>query len=132
MSKKSVAVSLRRPEPRAEVDAFVAGPSSAIPASPPANAVDTVVRHGAREFREMTLYLPSDVARQLSFHCIDQNCDANGVVAQAVSKYLSPDTAEKVAPATRINFDRRTLDALIESSRRSLAGLFAKLTRLPV
>ena len=125
MSKKSVAVSLRRQEPRAEVDAFVAGESAGVAAAIPANAVDAVVRHGTREFREMTLYLPAEVARQLSFHCIDQNCDANGVVANAVTKYLSPDAAEQLAPAPRLNFDRATLDALLESSRRTLAGLWS-------
>jgi len=93
--------------------------------APPANSVDAVVRHGVREFREMTLYLPTDVARQLSFHCIDRNCDANGVVAQAVSKFLSPDAAETVAPAPRFHFDRATLDALLESSRRTLVGLWS-------
>ena len=125
MSKKSVAVSLRRQEPRAEIDAFVAGESTGVAAAVPANVVDAVVQHGTREFREMTLYLPADVARQLSFHCIDRNCDANGVVAQAVTRFLSPDAAEKAAPPLRLNFDRATLDSLLESSRRTLAGLWS-------
>jgi hypothetical protein len=83
MPKKPVAVSLRKPQTPADVDKFVGAASK----SPLESATD--VQHGARDYREMTFYLPTDVARELSFHCMDRNCDANRVVAEAVRTHVT-------------------------------------------
>src|SRR5687767_15853998 len=91
MPKKPVAVSLRKPQAPVDVDGFVGAASAPASAretakNPIASAAD--VRHGARDYREMTFYLPTEVARELSFYCTDRNCDANRVVAEAVTKHL--------------------------------------------
>lgn len=128
MPKKPVAVSLRKPQPSANIEAFVAGQSTQAPGSAmtPARAAESaVVQHGPREYREMTLYLPTDVARQLSFYCMDRDCDLNGVVAEAVTKLVASPVADANAPAERLGFDRASLEALLERSRRGLASLWA-------
>jgi hypothetical protein len=128
MAKKPVAVSLRKPQAPADIEAFVARDGMQAPprAVAPANGVEAqpIVQHAAREYREMTLYLPTDVARELSFYCMDRNCDVNGVVAEAVSKHVIPTTAEAVAPQ-RMSFDRATLEAVLERSRERLAQLWS-------
>lgn len=124
MSKKPVAVTLRKPQAPVDVDGFVAGESTPAPAPAPGpRPVEThaEVQHGARNFREMTLYLPTEVARELSFYCMDRNCDLNRVVADAVSKHLSPD-----APNTPANIPWRTaVESLLEQSRSKLNGILA-------
>jgi hypothetical protein len=126
MSKKPVAVTLRKPQAPVDLDGFVAGEST--PASAPAptagpRPIETPaeVQHGARNYREMTLYLPTEVARELSFYCMDRNCDLNRVVADAVSKHLSPD-----APNSPANIPWRTaVESLVEQSRSKLSGILA-------
>jgi hypothetical protein len=128
MPKKPVAVSLRKPQPSADIDAFVTGqntPPLAGAPTPARAAQSPVVQHGPREYRELTLYLPSDIARQLSFYCMDRNCDVNGVVAEAVTKLVVPSVADASAPAERLSFDRASLEALLQRSRRTLASLWA-------
>jgi hypothetical protein len=95
MSKKRVAVSLRKPQTRDDVEAFVEG-QGVVPPPASASAVlekpieaAPVVQHGAGEYREMTLYLPVDVARQLSLYCMERDCDVSRVVADAVSKHVA-------------------------------------------
>src|SRR5688572_21926092 len=96
MPKKPVAVSLRKPQAPADIDAFVSGDSGAAPprAIAAANADAQPIVHGEREFREMTLYLPTDIARKLSFYCMDMNCDMNRVVAEAVARHVTPEAAQ--------------------------------------
>ena len=80
--------------------------------------------HGEREYREMTLYLPADVARQLSFYCMDMNCDMNRVVAEAVANHVTPEAASPHAHAQRMSFDLATLELLLERSRKALGRLW--------
>ena len=110
MPKKQVAVSLRKPPQPANIDAFVAGEASA-PAPAPASArapkatitsPDPVVKHGAREYREMTLYLPAEVARELSFFCIDHKRDVNTVVAEAVTELVTPSSKPAQAESAQV------------------------------
>ena len=93
MPKKQVAVSLRKPQP-ANIDAFVSGENTAA-TEPVAKAAitspDPLVKHGSREYREMTLYLPAEVAKDLAFFCIDQKRDVNTVVAEAVTQLVDPE-----------------------------------------
>ena len=128
MPKKPVAVSLRKPQAPADIDAFVSGASSAPPvrAIAAANGDSQPVVHGEREYREMTLYLPSDVARKLSFYCMDMNCDMNRVVAEAVAKHVTPEATEPRARAQRVRFDLKTLEALLERSRKTLGRVLSQ------
>jgi hypothetical protein len=126
MPKKPVAVSLRKPQTPVDVDGFVGAPSAPASArvtakNPLASAAD--VRHGARDYREMTFYLPTEVARELSFYCTDRNCDANRVVAEAVSKHLGHVTSETVSTAPEGWGGR--LELLVEQVRDKLSTLWA-------
>jgi len=96
MGKKQVAVSLRKPPPT-DPNAFVAGAAQES-APPPGlqNAMDApVVTTRVGERREMTIYLPQDLARKLSIRCVELDRDVSNLVAEAVSKVL--DTEEPVA-----------------------------------
>ena len=97
MGKKQVAVSLRKPPPT-DPNAFVAGGAQES-AAPPAglqSAMDApVVPTKVGERREMTIYLPQDLARKLSIRCVELDRDVSNLVAEAVSKALS--TEEPVA-----------------------------------
>jgi hypothetical protein len=116
MSKKPVAVTLRKPQAPVDLDGFVAGESARAP-RPIETAAE--VPHGARNFREMTLYLPTEVARELSFYCMDRNCDLNRVVADAVTKHLSPDS-----PHSPANIPwRSAVESLVEQSRSKLTEI---------
>jgi hypothetical protein len=129
MPKKPVAVSLRKPQPPADIDAFVSGESGSAPprAIAAANRADSQpVVHGEREYREMTLYLPSDVARKLSFYCMDMNCDMNRVVAEAVAKHVTPEATRPSAHAERVSFDLKTLELLVERSRKTFERLLTR------
>ncbi|HMJ14050.1 MAG TPA: hypothetical protein VK524_21680 [Polyangiaceae bacterium] len=98
-----MAVSLRKPPQPANIDAFVSGETQAAPSAKAAvTSPDPLIKHGSREFREMTLYLPAEVARELAFFCIDQKRDVNTVVAEAVTHLVTPESAaaraSEVAP----------------------------------
>jgi hypothetical protein len=126
MPKKPVAVSLRKPQAPADVDSFVGGASAPPPARAAAkNPIESGadVRHGARDYREMTFYLPTEVARELSFHCVDRNCDANRVVSDAVSKHLRHAESEPVV-GTIEGWGGR-LDLLVGQVRGKLSMLWA-------
>jgi hypothetical protein len=127
MPKKPVAVSLRKPQAPADVDRFVGGQSAAPPvrATPPdpvAGATD--VQHGARDYREMTFYLPSEVARQLAFYCMDRGCDANRVVADAVSTHVGGLASQPAAsgPSGSVAL----LEAVLEHLRGKLSAIWAR------
>jgi hypothetical protein len=127
MPKKPVAVSLRKPQAPADVDSFVGGASApapvrAVAGGPIESAAD--VEHGARAYREMTFYLPTDVARELSFYCMDRNCDANRVVADAVGKHVTGAAAETTAGPLASGWGVR-LEALVGEVRGKLATLWA-------
>jgi hypothetical protein len=103
MGKKQVAVSLRKPPP-ADPDAFVAGgadsSSSASTAIRPEHAAEgptVVTRVGER--REVTVYLPTSLARQLSVRCVEMDRDVSSVVGEAVIKMLAIEMKERPAIA---------------------------------
>ncbi len=97
MGKKQVAVTLRKP-PQADPDAFVAsgaeagaaGATKSNVANPPrsANVEEIITRPDGRAFREMTIYLPSDLARRLSLHCMEKDRDVSNVMTEMVSENL--------------------------------------------
>jgi hypothetical protein len=100
MGKKQVAVSLRKPPP-ADRDVFVAGaeiaetPVVIAPARAANEEQPVATRVGER--REVTVYLPLDIARQLSVRCMEMDRDVSNVVAEALARAL---TAE--APAVKV------------------------------
>jgi hypothetical protein len=90
MGKKQVSVSLRKPPP-ADPDAFVAaGADSTTIVAPEQHATEgpTVVTR-AGERRELTLYLPVALARQLSVRCVELDRDVSSVVSESLTKTLS-------------------------------------------
>jgi hypothetical protein len=100
MGKKQVAVSLRKPPP-ADPDAFVAGaekteaPAQAAPPVTHAAPVAPRVAEGPSvttrvgERREVTVYLPPELARKLSVHCLELDRDVSNVVADALAEALA-------------------------------------------
>jgi hypothetical protein len=111
MGKKQVAVSLRKPPP-ADPDAFVAGGGDARPPAAAeqraAEGPNVVTRVGER--RELTVYLPVALARQLSVRCVELDRDVSSLVAESLVKSLAieeaaPAVALHPAPAPRL-FDR--------------------------
>jgi hypothetical protein len=102
--KQQVAVTLRKP-PQASADTFVAGkeeapvPVAAVAEAPRRTPVDEIVtRPDGRAFREMTVYLPADVARRLSLHCLDLDRDVSKLLTEVVSAHLDEPAPVVAAP----------------------------------
>jgi hypothetical protein len=99
MGKKQVAVSLRKPPP-ADPDAFVTGGADLAPASGFEHAAEgptVVTRVGER--REVTVYLPTALARELSVRCVELDRDMSSLVAEALVKTLSLEVEIAAPPA---------------------------------
>ncbi|HEY2515800.1 MAG TPA: hypothetical protein VGI39_33250 [Polyangiaceae bacterium] len=99
MGKKQGAVSLRKPPP-ADPDAFVNGAASApapatvavasvVPTRAPSPMEGATVATRVGERREVTVYLPQDIARALSVRCVELDRDVSNLVAEALSKALA-------------------------------------------
>lgn len=111
MASTHPSVSLRKPPP-ADLDQFVSlsrtsmasdirelAPSHAaapLVAAPPAEM--TMTTESGRELREVTVYLPIDLARLLAMRCTEKDRDVSNVVADAVTAHLTASGA--AAPAT--------------------------------
>ena len=105
MGKKQVAVSLRKPPP-ADPDGFVTGGSELASAPRSENAADGptfVTRVGER--REVTVYLPTALARELAVRCVELDRDMSSLVAEALVKSLSIElpTAPALPPPPALN-----------------------------
>ena len=95
MSKKRVTVSLRTPPPSDVPPAPESGPASAT-----RTAVEGLVaRTRVGDCREVTLYLPVGLARQLFLRCAERNCDASLLVAEALAAALSDTERREVKMA---------------------------------
>jgi hypothetical protein len=115
MGKKQVAVTLRKP-PQADLDSFVSGKDMAsapvsttfvkrsvtdaeFTASERApEADDVVMLPGGRSLRELTVYLPADLARKLSLHCVEEDRDLNNVLAEILREHLEKPAVELPEP----------------------------------
>lgn len=90
---KKVGISLRKPPPAADVDAFVHGdeqtPVSQTEVRPLARREEvTIALPGGREYREVTVILPQDLARRLAVHCMEKDRDTSNVLAEVVRDHL--------------------------------------------
>jgi hypothetical protein len=92
MAKKQVGVSLRKPPPPADIDAFVASaPTSDVRDLAPSAARDVVIATASgRQLREVTVYLPVDLARRLSMACVESDKDVSNYVASKLEEELAP------------------------------------------
>jgi hypothetical protein len=143
--KSSLGVSLRKPPP-ADLDQFVSlsrtSMASDIRELAPTRTPEpmvlaaredmTVTTETGRELREVTVYLPLDLARRLSMRCTEHDRDVSNLVADAVSAHLAPSVAEApviAAPAKSHARASRLPDAhaVIEWGRAMTALLRARL-----
>jgi hypothetical protein len=116
MAKKQVAVTLRKP-PQADVESYVsASVTSVAPSAASVRALsavpdgmqvhdETITTSDGRAFREVTVYLPSALARRLSLHCMEGDRDVSRVVAEVLTDRFDapavgafPSVAAKHAP----------------------------------
>jgi hypothetical protein len=106
MAKKQVGVSLRKPPPPADLDAFVAsGPQSDVrdlaPSPAPMREVVVATSNG-RQLREVTVYLPVDLARRLSIACVESDKDVSNYIATKLEEELAPKALpQKAAPKAK-------------------------------
>jgi hypothetical protein len=126
MSKKRVAVTLRKPQASADIETFVASASPAVPPPlaavvPHASVADGAITLGARSYRELTLYLPSDLVQSLSRFCLEQNLDMNRVIAQALDKHMSPGE-----PSAQAATWKALLETLLREYRSKLIAFIAR------
>ena len=128
MGKKQVAVSLRKPPP-ADPDAFVAGGADA-------RSPDSRLEHAAEgptlvtrvgERREITVYLPTALARELSVRCVELDRDVSSLVAEALAKSLSIEDAAPVALPVPV-----PVPALLEGWSRARELVTQLRARLPM
>ncbi len=74
------------------IEAFVNGAAAAIEKAAsemPAAQLEDMLRRGPEGYRELTIYLPEELALKLSVHCLERNVDLSRLVASAVEQHLS-------------------------------------------
>lgn len=126
MGKKQVAVTLRKPPPatsaaRSEPDAFVAAAND----EGRRGGLDEVVTSpGGKAYREMTVYLPNDLARKLSLHCLELDRDVSNFVSEVVGSRL--DASQEASSVPVPPPERTSLEAGLEMGKDLLSGLWAR------
>jgi hypothetical protein len=122
---------LRKPPPPADLDAFVAEATTkasdirelAPVKAPPAEMI--VKTDAGRELREVTVYLPVDLARQMSLRCVEKDRDASNLVADALAAHLAePAPAPKTATAPAARKTKTTAAGSLATWSKSIATLF--------
>ncbi|MEO8184930.1 MAG: hypothetical protein ABI895_39485 [Deltaproteobacteria bacterium] len=90
------------------VEAFVSVAAEALEKAvgevPPAKLLELLER-GPAGYRELTVYLPQQLARDLSLHCMQRDLDLNRLVAAALERHLSGGTSfdkRRLAQAARV------------------------------
>jgi hypothetical protein len=129
MGKKQVAVSLRKPPP-ADPDAFVSGGADITSTARCENAAEgptVVTRVGER--REVTVYLPVALARELSVRCVELGRDMSSLVAEALVQSLSIEipVATALHPPPAPALPPPPADDRWSRARSLIAGLRARL-----
>lgn len=122
MSKKRVAVTLRKPHTSADIESFVSStpgdaptPLTAAP-TPKASLAEAAFEHDARSYRELTLYLPNELARKLTLYCMEHDVDVNALVAAAVTRHMEQ-AAQEAAMSWQV-----ALDVLLRTLRGKLSA----------
>ena len=125
MARKQVAVTLRKPPPAA-VDRFVGDAAQAVEPSNPTSEIKQAAGEGPvvttrkGDRRELTIYLPTELAQKLSAHCIDLDRDVSNIVSEILAKALERGASQTVTvPETRWT----RLKPLLESLRGRVLGL---------
>ncbi len=93
MGKRPVGVTLRKP-PQANVDTFVASANDTKETSSVFGEVVPTTR--GVDLREVTVYLPKDLARKFALHCHELDRDASKVLAEMLEGNLVPDAQATV------------------------------------
>jgi hypothetical protein len=99
------------------VEAFVSGAAEALEKAvgevPPARLLELLER-GPAGYRELTVYLPQQLARDLSLHCMERDVDMNRLVAAALERHLGGSETQldrrrlaRVARALLVHLSRR-------------------------
>jgi hypothetical protein len=73
------------------VEAFVSGAAEALEKAVgevPAARLLELLERGPAGYRELTVYLPQQLARDLSLHCMQRDLDLNRLVAAALERHL--------------------------------------------
>jgi len=78
------------PLPPSTVDAFVNGAVAALEraATETPAQLEKVLSRGPAGYRELTIYLPEQLAQELTGHCLERNLDMNRLIATAVEQLL--------------------------------------------
>jgi len=101
------------------IETFVSGAAAALERAvgdvPQAKLLELMER-GPAGYRELTVYLPEQLAREFSLHCMDRNLDMNRLVAAALERLLDS------APA---KLDKHRIAAIA----RALIGHLAQRAR---
>jgi len=82
---------VKAPVEQRTIEAFVNGAAVALENAAselPTARLEALLKRGAEGFRELTVYLPEKLARELSLHCRDHNLDMNRLVEAAVRQHL--------------------------------------------
>lgn len=110
------------------IEAFVSGAAAAFERAaselPPGRLADALKR-GIEGYRELVVYLPEKLARELSLHCLEHDIDMSRLVASAVEQYLKGTAS---AGATR-GAAATAQQGLLSMATRALMGELAAWVR---
>ena len=103
------------------IETFVSGAAAALERAvgdvPQARLLELMER-GPAGYRELTVYLPEQLAREFSLHCMDRNLDMNRLVAAALERLL--DSAPAKLDRQRIAMIARALIAHLAQRARGM------------
>jgi len=90
------------------IEAFVNGAAEALERAVgevPQAELRELIERGPDSYRELTVYLPQQLARDLSLHCMQHDLDLNRLVAAALERHLGGATStfdkQRVAAVAR-------------------------------
>jgi hypothetical protein len=115
------------PVEAATIEAFVSGVAEALEravSEAPSAQLENLIQRGPDGHRELTLYLPEQLAEDLSRHCDAHALDLNQLLATLVERHLSGAGAsvrERLSTAARALLGEvaRRVQALVASRRRA-------------
>lgn len=111
------------------IEAFVNGAAAAFERAAtelPTARLAEVLQRGPEGYRELIVYLPQELARELSLHCLEHDLDMSRLVATAVEQHLKGAAAP--APSRRAE-DTAANDGLLSLAARAVLGELADWVR---